>query len=68
MMPMKVNTIPGAFYALTCTTACTVTAMGRDDASSVTLLEADQAGQFGFVAPTDAIEVSDEKAMVTPSF
>lgn len=64
---MKVNTIPGAFYALTCTTACTVKAV-RHDASLLTVLEADKAGQFGFVAPTDAVEVSDENALVIQSF
>ena len=65
---MKVNTIPGASYALTCTTACTVKAVCKDDSSPITILKADSAGQYVFVAPTDAVEVSDEHALVTQTF
>ena len=65
---MKVNTIPGASYALTCTAACTVKAVCKEDSSPVTILEADKAGQYVFVAPTDAVEVSDEHALVTQTF
>lgn len=65
---MKVNTIPGASYALTCTAACTVKAVCKDDSSPITILKADSAGQYVFVAPTDAVEVSDENALVTQTF
>ena len=65
---MKVNTIPGASYALTCTAACTVKAVCKDDSSPVTILKADSAGQYVFVAPTDAVEVSDDHALVTQTF
>ena len=65
---MKVNTIPGASYALTCTAACTVKAVCKDDSSPITILKSDSAGQYVFVAPTDAVEVSDEHALVTQTF
>ena len=65
---MKVNTIPGASYALTCIAACTVKAVCKDDSSPVTILKADSAGQYVFVAPTDAVEVSDDHALVTQTF
>lgn len=64
---MKVNTIPGASYALTCTAACTVQAI-LSDASFLTILETEHSGQYIFVAPTDAVEVSDEHALVTQTF
>lgn len=64
---MKVNTIPGASYALTCTAACTVQAI-LGGASPLTLLETGNSGQYIFVAPTDAVEVSDEHALVTQTF
>ena len=57
---MKVNTIPGASYALTCTAACTIHAL-LSDASSLVILETE-------IAPTDTIEVSDEHALVTQTF
>ena len=65
---MKVNTIPGASYALTCTAVCTVKAVCKDDSSPITILKSDSAGQYVFVAPTDAVEVSDEHALVTQTF
>lgn len=64
---MKVNTTPGATYALTCTAACTVRAL-LSDASSLTILETENPGQYIFVAPTDTVEVSDEHALVTQTF
>ena len=64
---MKVNTIPGAAYALTCTAACSVQAL-LSDASCLTVLETENSGQYIFVAPTDAVEVSDEHALVTQTF
>lgn len=64
---MKVVTIPGASYALTCTAACTVQAL-LSDSSSLTVLETGSSGQYIFVAPTDAVEVSDEHALVTQTF
>ncbi len=64
---MKVNTKPGASYALTCTAACTVQAL-FSDAPSVTVLEAENSGQYVFIALSDAVEVSDEQALVTQTF
>lgn len=64
---MKVNTIPGASYALTCTAACTIHAL-LSDASSLVVLETENPGQYFFIAPTDTVEVSDEHALVTQTF
>lgn len=64
---MKVNTIPGACYALTCTVDCTVHAILHGSAP-VMILETSAAGQYIFVAPSDAVEVSDDAALVTQSF
>ena len=61
---MRIDTVKGGAYALTCTEACTVQAI-RADAAFITILEADTAGQYSFVAPGEAVEVSDENAMVT---
>lgn len=44
---MKVNTIPGASYALTCTAACTIHAL-LSDASSLVILETENPGQYFF--------------------
>lgn len=65
---MKVNTIPGASYALTCTAACTIHALLSDASSSLVILETENPGQYFFIAPTDTIEVSDEHALVTQTF
>lgn len=65
---MKINTIPGAHYALTCTTGCTVKAILNDGKRSLTILEVTAAGQFCFTAPTETVEVSDENALVTQTF
>lgn len=64
---MIVDTVKGCSYVLTCTTACTVHAV-FDRASPLLVLEAGKEGQYGFVAPTDAVEVSDEHALVTQTF
>ena len=32
------------------------------------ILEAEKKGQYGFAAPTDAVEVSDEEALITQVF
>ena len=64
---MIVDTVKGCAYVLTCTTACTVHAV-FDGASPLLVLEAGNEGQYGFVAPTDAVEVSDEHALVTQTF
>lgn len=64
---MIVDTVKGCSYVLTCTTACTVHAV-FDGASPLLVLEAGKEGQYGFVAPTDAVEVSDEHALVTQTF
>ena len=65
---MKINTIPGAHYALTCTTGCSVKAIRNDGREPLTILEVSSAGQFGFTAPTETVEVSDEHALVTQTF
>lgn len=64
---MKIDTVKGCAYVVTCTGACTVQVL-RADASPITILEAAKAGQYVFVAPTDAVEVSDEHALVTQTF
>ena len=64
---MIVDTVKGCSYVLTCTVACTVHAV-FDGASPLLVLEAGKEGQYGFVAPTDAVEVSDEHALVTQTF
>jgi hypothetical protein len=64
---MIVDTVKGCSYVLTCTAACTVHAV-FDGASPLLVLEAGKEGQYGFVAPTDAVEVSDEHALVTQTF
>lgn len=64
---MIVDTVKGCAYVLTCTAACTVHAV-LDGASPLLVLEASKEGQYGFVAPTDAVEVSDEHALVTQTF
>ncbi len=65
---MKVNTIKGSSYAITCTKACTVHAISNSGEASMLILEAGKKGQYGFVAPTDAVEVSDEHALVIQIF
>lgn len=64
---MKIDTIKGCSYVVTCTGACTVQVL-QPVASPITILEAAKAGQYVFVAPTDAVEVSDEHALVTQTF
>ena len=64
---MIVDTVKGCAYVLTCTAACTVHAV-LDGASPLLVLNASKEGQYGFVAPTDAVEVSDEHALVTQTF
>ena len=62
---MKVDTIKGSSYVMTCTKACTVSAIFNSGETSMLILEAEKKGQYGFAAPTDAIEVSDEDALIT---
>lgn len=62
---MKVDTIKGSSYVITCTKACTVRAIFNSGDASMLILEAGKKGQYGFVAPTDAVEVSDEGALLT---
>jgi len=65
---MKVDTIKGSSYVMTCTKACTVSAIFNSGETSMLILEAGEKGQYGFAAPTDAIEVSDEDALITQVF
>ena len=53
---------------MTCTKACTVSAIFNSGETSMLILEADKKGQYGFAAPTDAVEVSDEEALITQVF
>lgn len=61
---MRIHTVKGSCYVLTCTAACRVQAVRPNGGGLLLVLEADKAGQFCFVAPTDAVEVSDEHALV----
>ena len=54
---MKVDTIKGSSYVMTCTKACTVHAVLSSSVDLMLVLEAGKAGQYGFVAPTDAVEI-----------
>ena len=65
---MKVDTIKGSSYVMTCTKACTVSAIFNSGETSMLILEAEKKGQYGLAAPTDAIEVSDEDALITQVF
>ena len=65
---MKVDTIKGSSYVMTCTKACTVSAIFNSGETSMLILEAEKKGQYGFAAPTDTIEVSDEDALITQVF
>ena len=65
---MKVDTIKGSSYVMTCTKACTVHAVLSSSVDLMLVLEAGKAGQYGFVAPTDAVEISDENAFVIQIF
>jgi hypothetical protein len=65
---MKVDTIKGGSYVMTCTKACTVSAIFNSGETSMLILEAEKKGQYGFAAPTDAVEVSDEDALITQVF
>lgn len=64
---MIVDTVKGCSYVLTCAGACTVHAV-LPTSELLLLVEAEAGGQFVFVAPTDAVEVSDEHALVTLVF
>lgn len=64
---MKIDTVKGCAYVVTCTGACTVQVL-RPDASPITILDIESPGQYSFVAPTDTVEVSDEHALVTQTF
>lgn len=50
------------------TTGCSVKAIRNDGREPLTILEVSSAGQFGFTAPTETVEVSDEHALVTQTF
>ena len=62
---MKVDTIKGSSYVVTCTKACTVRAVLNSGGDSMLILETGEKGQYGFAAPTDAVEVSDDDALIT---
>ena len=64
---MKVDTIKGSSYVVTCTKACTVRAVLNSGGDSMLILETGEKGQYGFAAPTDAVEVSDDDAR-SPGF
>lgn len=58
----------GRIYCLTSPGPCTVTAIGYDDTEAITVVELDEAGQTFFCAPTWKVEVSEELAILTPTF
>ncbi len=65
---MRVETIKGCSYVLTCSGACVVMAVRNDGGIDMRLVNASEGGQYTFVAPTDEVEVSDDTALVTRSF
>ena len=44
---MKVDTIKGSSYVMTCTKACTVSAIFNSGETSMLILEAEKKGQYG---------------------
>ncbi len=65
---MRVETIKGCSYVLTCSGACVVVAVRNDGGAAIRLVDASGEGQYTFVAPTDEVDVSDDTALVTRSF
>ena len=65
---MKVDTIKGSSYVMTCKKACTESAIINSGETSMLIQKKKKKGQYGFAAPTDAIEVSDEDALITQVF
>lgn len=64
---MKITTSPGETYIVTSSVPVIISAL-LDDGSSLTLQIASEPGQCLIVAPTSALIVSDDRALVTRSF
>lgn len=64
---MKITTIPGETYVVTTSVPLIVSAL-LDDGSTLTLHTLSEPGQRLLVAPTSALIISDERALVTRTF
>lgn len=64
---MKITTIPGETYVVTTSVPLIVSAL-LDDGSTLTLHTLSEPGQCLLVAPTSALIISDERALVTRTF
>lgn len=63
----KQGLTPNSFYVLTCTTACTVTAVDAWGTTH-TLIAPETAGQHVFLSIADKISISDESAIISGPF
>lgn len=63
----KQGLTPNSFYVLTCTTACTVTAVDAWGTTH-TLIAPETAGQHVFFSIADKISISDESAIISGPF
>ena len=64
---MQIATIPGETYAVTVTSPCTVCAV-MPKSSPLLLITIENPGQYLVVAPTTALYIDDDSALVTRSF
>lgn len=64
---MKIATTPGETYAITATVPCTVSAV-MPKSSPLLLITIEEPGQYLVVAPTTALYITDDDALVTRSF
>lgn len=64
---MQIATIPGETYAVTVTSPCTVCAV-MPKSSPLLLITIEDPGQYLVVAPTTALYIDDDSALVTRSF
>lgn len=64
---MQIATTPGETYAITATVTCTVSAV-MPKSSPLLLITIEEPGQYLVVAPTTALYITDDDALVTRSF
>ncbi len=64
---MQIPTTPGETYAVTATAPCTVSAV-MPKSSPLLLITIEEPGQYLVVAPTAALYITDDSALVTRSF
>lgn len=64
---MIIPTTPGETYAVTATAPCTVSAV-MSKSSPLLLITIEEPGQYLVVAPTSALYITDDSALVTRSF